>query len=519
MSETLTEEVWRPKTNKWIITLSVMIATFVDNLNSSIANVALKYIAGSYSISDDESLWIITMFLIACSILLPATDWCSKVFGRKNFFLFCIALFAVASFICGIAPNFGVMLLGRILQGLGGGCLLPISQAIIFESFPQEEQGKGAAVFGVGILLAPIIGPILGGWLTTNFSWNWVFFISVPISILSFFMVIKFVEDPPYMKAQGLQHFDTLGFLLLIIWISTFQVMVDNGQKNGWFDSAYICKLGIVSLISFIALIWWELKNKKPLFDLRIFKNFQFTIGQSMIAIAIGIVFASVAILPRFLQSLMGYDAYLSGLASGPMGVGSVLGIALSGFLSNKVDPKKLVFTGVILTFIACMMFAGLNLYIVIQNVVLPNILIGIGSTFIIIPSITITFSKVSNEGMTHASCLQNLTKNVLSAIGTSSVGVFVSSYSQIHQTYLVDRLTLLNNNFSERISFLVSTFMQTGMDRVTAEVAANSMIYKQLIQQSMLSAYISTYKTYTLLVLIVIPLLILLSRGKTENG
>jgi DHA2 family multidrug resistance protein len=238
-----------------------------------------------------------------------------------------------------------------------------------------------------------------------------------------------------------------------------------------------------------------------------------------MIAIAIGIVFASVAILPRFLQSLMGYDAYLSGLASGPMGVGSVLGIALSGFLSNKVDPKKLVFTGVILTFIACMMFAGLNLYIVIQNVVLPNILIGIGSTFIIIPSITITFSKVSSEGMTNASCLQNLTKNVLSAIGTSSVGVFVSSYSQIHQTYLVDRLTLLNNNFSERISFLVSTFMQTGMDRVTAEVAANSMIYKQLIQQSMLSAYISTYRTYALLVLIVIPLLILLSKGKTENG
>jgi DHA2 family multidrug resistance protein len=519
MTEALAEEEWRPKTNKWIITLSVMIATFVDNLNSSIANVALKYIAGSYSISDDESLWIITMFLIACSILLPATGWCSKVFGRKNFFLFCIALFAVASFICGIAPNFGVMLLGRILQGLGGGCLLPISQAIIFESFPQEEQGKGAAVFGVGILLAPIIGPILGGWLTTNFSWNWVFFISVPISILSFFMVIKFVEDPPYMKAQGLQHFDTLGFLLLIIWISTFQVMVDNGQKNGWFGSAYICKLGIVSLISFITLIWWELKNKKPLFDLRIFKNFQFTIGQSKIAIAIGIVFASVAILPRFLQSLMGYDAYLSGLASGPMGVGSVLGIALSGFLSNKVDPKKLVFTGVILTFIACMMFAGLNLYIVIQNVVLPNILIGIGSTFIIIPSITITFSKVSNEGMTNASCLQNLTKNVLSAIGTSSVGVFVSSYSQIHQTYLVDRLTLLNNNFSERISFLVSTFMQTGMDRVTAEVAANSMIYKQLIQQSMLSAYISTYRTYALLVLIVIPLLILLSKGKTENG
>jgi MFS family permease len=315
-----------------------------------------------------------------------------------------------------------------------------------------------------------------------------------------------------------------------------------------------------------------------------------------MIAIAIGIVFASVAILPRFLQSLMGYDAYLSGLASGPMGVGSVLGIALSGFLSNKVDPKKLVFTGVILTFIACMMFAGLNLYIVIQNVVLPNILIGIGSTFIIIPSITITFSKVSNEGMTNASCLQNLTKNVLSAIGTSSVGVFVSSYSQIHQTYLVDRLTLLNNNFSERISFLVSTFiiipsttitfvkvsnedmtnasslqnltknvlsaigtssvgvfvssysqihqtylvdkltllnnnfserisflvssfMQTGMDRMTAEIAANSMIYEQLIQQSMLSAYISTYKTYALLVLIVIPLLILLSKRKTENG
>lgn len=512
------EEQWKPKANKWLITLSIMIATFVDTLNSSIANVSLKYIAGSFSISDDESLWIITLFLIACSILLPATNWCSKVFGRKRFFLFCIALFSSASFLCGIAPNFEIMLLGRILQGLGGGCLLPISQAILFETFPKEEHGKAMSIFGVGILLAPVVGPIIGGWLTTNLCWNWVFFISVPISVLSFFMVAMFIEDPPYMKAQGMQTFDFFGFFVLVIWISTFQVMVDNGQKNGWFDSAYICKLGLVSLIAFIILILWELRTKDALFNLRVFKDINFRIGQTIIMIGMGVVFATVAILPRFLQGMMGYDAFLSGLAAVPMGVGSIIGIILTGLLSNKVDLKIQILAGVIVTFIGCIIFAGFNLSIAITSVLIPNTLLGLGSSLIVLPATTITFETISNEKMTNATSIQNLTKNVGSAIGTSSVGVFVSTYSQIHQSYLVDKLTVLNNNFADRFADYTSTFIVMGIDIDSAQSAANTMIYKLLQQQVALCAYMSTYKAYALIALAIILLLIILKYQKSHN-
>ena len=290
MSDTMTQE-WKPKSSLLMITIAVMLATFVEVLNSSIANVALKTIAGSFSISDDESLWIVTMFLIASSILLPATDWCCNVFGRKKFFLFCVALFGVSAMVCGLAPSFEIMILGRICQGLGGGCLLPLSQAILLESYPKERQSEAMGIFSIGVTIAPIIGPILGGWLTTDFAWNYVFFVSLPFCIASFVMISKFIEDPPYMKPNTSLKFDIAGFILLIIWISSFQIMVDNGQKNGWFDSPYICKLGITSLISFISLIWWELTNKEPLFDLRIFKNWNFTFGTIIITMVFGIAY------------------------------------------------------------------------------------------------------------------------------------------------------------------------------------------------------------------------------------
>ena len=319
-NENITQEHnWKPKASLGLITTAVMLATFVEVLNTSIANVALKYIAGSFSISNDESLWIVTIFLIACSVLLPATDWCCAFFGRKRFFLFCIALFGISATICGLAPNFEIMLLGRILQGLGGGCLLPLSQAILLESYPKEDQPKAMAIFSTGITIAPIIGPIVGGWLTTNLSWNYVFFISVPFCIAAFIMVSMFIEDPPYIKAKQAGNFDCIGMLFLIVWIGCFQVMVDNGQKNGWFDSEYIQQLGMVSLIAFVLLIWWELKVEKPLLDLKIFKNWNFTFGTIVLTVLFGVAYGTIAILPQFLQNLLGYDSFLSGIAAGPM--------------------------------------------------------------------------------------------------------------------------------------------------------------------------------------------------------
>ncbi|MBQ8168381.1 DHA2 family efflux MFS transporter permease subunit [bacterium] len=511
-------ENWKPKASLALITTALMLATFVDVLNTSIANVALKYIAGSFSISDDESLWIVTMFLIACSVLLPATEWFCGGFGRKRFFLFCIALFGISATVCAFAPNFNVMLLGRFCQGLGGGCLIPLSQAILLESYPKSEQGKAMAIFSTGVTIAPIIGPILGGWLTTNYSWNWVFLISLPFCIAAFIMVSLYIEDPPYLKVGGQHKMDHLGFFLLVIWVATFQIMVDNGQKNGWFDSGYITKLGITSLIAFILFIWRELKAKKPMLDLSILKNWNFTFGTVILTTGFAIAYGTIAILPQFLQRLMGYDSFLSGLAAGPMGIGSVTAVVVAGILVKKMDLRIMSFMGLLIFSIGCMMFSGLNLSISFSNVVIPTIILGFGMTMIIIPTTTIIFSNVSNQEMTNASSVQNLIKNIGCAVGTSSVGVLVSRYSQIHQVYLVDRLTMLNSVFAEKISALTAAFVQSGHDAITALNMAQITIYRQLSQQATLCAFMSSYKIYALIILIVLPLVFLLRKINYTN-
>ena len=517
MASEIIEQDWKPKASLTLITIAVMLATFVEVLNTSIANVALKYMAGSFSISNDESLWIVTIFLIACSILLPATDWCSTVFGRKNFFLFCIALFGISAMVCGFAPSFEVMIIGRIFQGLGGGCLIPLSQAILLESYPKSEQPKAMAIFSSGITIAPIIGPIIGGWLTTNLSWNYVFFISAPFCIAAFVMVTMFIEDPPYIKTRKAPAFDYIGMLFLIIWIACFQVMVDNGQKNGWFDSQYIMKLGITSLIAFILLIWWELKCKNPLLDLKIFKNWNFTFGTIILTMLFGVAYGTIAILPQFLQNMLGYDSFLSGLAAGPMGVGSVLAVLFTTATLKILGLRTQTVIGLIFFSLGCFLFSGLNLSIAFNNVTIPNIIVGFGLTAVIIPCTTLLFSTVSKQEMTNAASIQNLVKNVGCAVGTSSVGFLVSSYSQIYQSYLVDRLTMLNGVFADKVGAMSALFMGLGNDSASAIGMAQGKIYGLLIQQSTLCAFINAYKVYAILILLLIPLVFVLKQFKPE--
>ena len=513
MTQAVIEQEWKPKSSLLFITIAVMLATFVEVLNTSIANVALKYMAGSFSISNDESLWIVTIFLIACSILLPATDWCSTVFGRKRFFLFCIALFGISATICGFAPSFEVMIVGRILQGLGGGCLLPLSQAILLESYPKHEQAKAMAIFSSGITIAPILGPIIGGWLTTNLSWNYVFFISVPFCIAAFVMVTMFIEDPPYIQSGNAPRFDYLGMLFLIVWIACFQVMVDNGQKNGWFDSPYIMKLGVTSLIAFIGLVWWELRAKHPLLDLNIFKNWNFTFGTIILTLLFGVAYGTIAILPQFLQNMLGYDSYLSGLAAGPMGFGCVASVIFTTVTLKILGLRTQTIIGLVTFSIGCLMFSGLNLNIAFNNVLIPNIILGFGLTGVIIPCTTLLFCNVAKQDMTNAASIQNLVKNVGCAVGTSSVGFLVSSYSQVYQSYLVDKMNMLHGPFAEKVSAMASQFAGMGYDYGMALGMAQGKIYGLLVQQSTLCAFINAYRIYAILILLLIPLVFVLKR------
>ena len=513
MSEAVaTQEDWKPKSSPWLITAAVMLATFIAALNSSIANVALKQIAGSFSISQDESLWVITSYLIASSIILPATAWFSSVIGRKKFFLSCIVLFATSSFICGTAPTIEILLIGRVLQGLGGGVLFPLSQAILLESFPREKHGLAMSVFGLGVVLAPIIGPLLGGWLTSDYSWNWIFFISLPFCIAAFIMIQIYVEDPPYMRAQGMQKVDFVGFILLIIWLAAFQVMLDNGQKSGWFGSEKICKLTFVWVSALIAFVWWELKNKTPLVDLRIFKNWNFTIGTILYTVIFVVFYGSMAILPLFLQSLLGYTSFLSGLAGAPMGVGSLIGILCTAVLAGRMDYRWQAAIGLALLCVASFMFSSLNLSISLINVVVPNMLLGFAIAMVITPLTTLIFSNVSNSEMTNASGLQNLLKNVGSAIGISLVGVMVSRYSQIYQGYLVDHMHPLNPVFKDKLAALTAGLAQH-MNPVVAAQKANFMMYGNLIKQSTLLAFMQSYKIYAITALVLLPLLALVKK------
>src|SRR5574344_759289 len=500
------------KINPWLITSAVMLATFVSALNTSIANVALKQIGGSFSATQDESLWIVTSYLVASSVMLPATAWFSSVLGRKKFFISCLVLFTLASILCGIAPNMTVMILGRILQGLGGGVLFPLSQAILFETFPKEKYGLAMAIFGIGVVFAPILGPVLGGWLTTNYSWNWIFFISVPFGIVALSMIVAFIKDPPYMQAQGIQKIDYWGFILLVVWLASFQVMLDNGQKMGWFGSLRICELGLLALISFGALIYWELVNKKPLFDLKIFKNWNFSIGTIIYTIIFAIMYGTMAVLPLFLQSLMGYTSWLSGLAATPMGIGSFIGIVVTGIFADRVDLRKFCAFGLLFIAVSAYLFGSLNLNISLINVVVPNIVLGVGLSISITGLTTLIFANVNNEEMTNASGLQNLLKNVGGAVGTSFVGVMVSRFSQIRQHYLVDNLSQLNPVFQQKVHALTVAFSQSASS-VVAQQKANYLIYSNMIKQSYLCAYMDSYRTYALIIIIILPFLFILKK------
>jgi DHA2 family multidrug resistance protein len=340
----------------------------------------------------------------------------------------------------------------------------------------------------------------------------------VPFCIAAFIMVAMFIEDPPYIKNAQANRFDYLGMLFLILWIATFQVMVDNGQKNGWFDSPYIMKLGITSLIAFITLVWWELRCKNPLLDLKIFKNWNFTVGTIILTILFGVAYGSIAILPQFLQNLLGYDSYLSGLAAGPMGVGSVIAVIFTTVSLNILGLRTQTVIGLIAFSLGCFMFSGLNLSIAFSNVTIPNIIVGFGLTTVIIPCTTLLFSRVSKKDMTNAASIQNLIKNVGCAVGTSSVGFLVSSYSQIYQSYLVDKLSLIHAPFSNAVASLSSKFMQLGFDLGTATGIAQGKIYGMLVQQSTLCAFMNAYRIYAILVLLLIPLVILLKQFRPNE-
>ncbi|MCQ2740099.1 MAG: DHA2 family efflux MFS transporter permease subunit [bacterium] len=507
MEEITTE--WKPQ-KPWLLIVPVMFAAFMFALDQTIANIALPHMAGSFSVSSQESIWVLTSYLIASCLTIPMLDWLSKLLGRKLVFMSCVILFTISSFFCGISTSIEMMVISRFMQGLGGGILIPVAQSIIMESFKGRELNTATAIFGGVVIMAPIIGPVLGGWITENYSWNWIFFINVPIGIIVTILSVKFFEEPPYASRQKNVHTDYWGILFLILFAIAFEIMIDKGNDQDWFGSPFICRLTFVWVTSLILLIISQIKQKDSLIKFDVLKNYNFSVGTIVITVMTAIMLSSMAMLPQFMQNMMGYSAFTSGLSMMPRGIGSLCGLALVTRLVAIFDPRLVACTGVLILSLASWLLGFVNLQISPVSVVIPNVLYGFGMALGMMPIVTLSCLTVPPEKMSNACGLQNFIKNIGGAVGTSLVATLISRFSQVHQNMLTHSLTETNPVYYERLQAYISAFAKT-VDFETAKSMAQHLIYAQLNQQAHLWAFIDSFRIYALAgVLVLICILVM---------
>ena len=509
------EQEWKPSVNPWLLIFPVMLATFMYALDETVANVALPHIAGSYSVSSQESIWVLTSYLMASSIVIPMIDFFCKLIGRKNFFMLGVFIFTFASFLCGISNSIGMIVLARALQGFGGGCLMPMAQAIVMESFKGEALNKAMAVFGLVVITAPILGPVMGGWITENWSWPYIFFINIPVGVICILVAKKFMEDPPYARRQKNIHLDKFGFLWLCVWLVPLQIVFDKGNDADWFNAPWICWLSAVALIGCILFFVSQVRHKNPIVKLDVLKNVNYLFGTSMLIMINAVMLASLTILPQMLQNLLGYDAFLSGLAIMPRGMGSLFALALFGIVGGRVKYQTYGIIGLSCLGIGGWMLGLLNLEINPMNIAIPNFIFGCGLCFSFMPITTLSCLTLRNDQMTNASGLQNLLKTIGGAIGTSLVATMISRFSQAHQNGLVKYASELNTGYVDRLNYYTGSFLTSAGDYMNSAYMAAKMLYNQLIQQSTLCAYMTSFKVFAICCFILIPFMFLLKSKK----
>jgi len=485
--------------NPWLIAASVMLATFMEVLDTAIASVALPYIAGSLSASTDEATWVLTSYLVSNAIILPASNWFSLKFGRKRFLMTCVTIFTVASFACGAAPTLAFILIARVVQGAGGGALQPLSQAILLESFPPVKRGAAMAVFAFGVVVAPVLGPTLGGWLTDTYSWRYAFYINIPIGVLALFMINRFVHDPPYIKNAKVAPFDNLGFGALVVWTGLLQVVLDKGQEDDWFGAVWI-RWAVFFLISSFALFCYHSWTKKdPLVDLQVFKDRNFLIGCILIFLfGIGI-YSTVTVLPLFYQELLGYTAFTAGLVVAPRGIGAICGMPIIGFLSNKVDPRYLLTFGFLTFGLTTLYFGNVTLGISPTTLLLPILITGFGLSFVFVPISTAAYGTLRNDQIGNASGVFNLMRNVGGSIGISIAQTLLTRRSDVHQNEILNSVPITGQQFQNSLSTSRQAF--TGIFGPGNNLApARASLYQQLGRQAALWSFVDVFRWLSLL-------------------
>jgi DHA2 family multidrug resistance protein len=512
----MTDYIQKP-INKWLITISVMLPTIMEIIDTSVANVALPHMQGSLNAGTDEITWVLTSYLVANAVVLPMTGWLARMFGRKRFLITCIILFTFSSLLCGAAPTLATLIFFRIIQGAAGGALIPTSQAIMMETFPPYQQGMAMAIFGVGAMFGPIIGPALGGWITDNMNWRWIFYINIPIGIVAVTMATYFIFDPPYLKRARIS-IDYWGLALLVIGLGALQVVLDKGQQDDWFNSSFILGCSVVSAFALLLLVYVELKHPHPIVNLRLFKNLSFSAGNFIMFIVGFCLYSSIMLIPLFLQTLMGYNATMAGMVLAPGGVATLITMPFVGALISRYDGRKVVFCGLLIGAWSMYIMRDFTLEAAYWDFVWPRIVLGVGLAMIFVPLTTVTLATIQKDEMGNATGIFNLLRNIGGSVGIAIAATLLARYSQFYQNSLVGHITSFNSTTQTRLAGLKQAAMSKGIDAVTADKTALATIYGIIRRQAGILAYNRIFWVVGLAFLSIIPFLLLLKKPQKHS-
>ncbi len=514
---TPTAPTWRPKYNPWTVALTVTLATFMEVLDTSIANVALPHIAGGLSATQDESTWVLTSYLVANAIVLPISAWLGVIIGRKRFYMTCVVLFTLSSFLCGFAQSLGMLVFFRVLQGLGGGGLATSEQSILADTFSVEKRGMAFAVYGMAIVLAPAIGPTLGGWITDNYSWRWIFYINIPVGMLSLWLTNKIVEDPPYLKVESERlrknPIDYMGLGLITVGIGCLQFVFDKGQEEDWFSSRKITALSVICLVLLTAFVFHSLRHANPILDLRMLKQRNFATALGMMFVLGMVLFGTTVLIPQFLQVQLGYTARTAGMALSMGAIVLVFMMPIVGQLVTRVDPRILVAFGFTSTALALYHMTILNLQMDFRSAALLRVYQVIGLAFIFIPINTLSYVGMAPNKSNQIAGMTNLFRNLGGGIGISLLSTFLQRGAQKHQVYLTAHATAGDPAFLQRLEGLTQAFTVQGIPPDVAKLRAYAVIQRIIYGQATTLAYIDVISAMAIGVACLVPLVLIMKR------
>ena len=504
----------KPQVNPWVVTFAVMLATFMEVLDTTVVNVSIPHIAGNMASTVEEGTWVVTSYLVSNAIILPISGWLANYMGRKRLLLTCVGGFTLTSLLCGLAGSLPWLIFFRVLQGLTGGGLQPLAQAIMLETFPKEKHGQAMAAYGLGILLAPILGPTLGGWITDNYSWRWIFYLNLPVGVFSLFMMKKFIFDPHYIKRNG-TRIDAWGIGFLALGIGSLQVLLDTGQRKDWFASNYIRFFAVCCIVGLVALVIREFLAKDPVVDLRALKNRTFSAGVFLIGMLGFVLYASLVLLPIYLQTLLGYPAYNAGLALSPRGIGALATTPLAGWLTGKTDPRRLLVFGLLLGSLTMFKFSGLNLNAGYWDIFWPQVFQGMALSFLFVPLMTLSMAGITKEKMGNATSIFNLMRNIGGSVGVAVMTTFLTRRSQMHQSRLAEHVTAGGGAIFRMLHQMQAYFVAKGFSQYDASRKALGAVYAMLQQQASMISFTEAFWVMGVVFLLMLPLLAILRYSK----